>query len=416
LATNTFQTRVEGVTMVGSWEGTGTHSLDSSSFVGRINGQNVEVDLLGSKTMRHVDFNHDRVNIYVNGKLVFSGIVGTANLASLMTLLESLGAVNSQALGRIDAQRETTMMVFNMNSQRVADSLNPFSARAHQVAESRVQQYADASNRAAETTINANGVSLATYTKGAYQHIENSSPTMSYDGLTAASLTGMDALFTNGPMASNILVGLGVGYHVTDIKTSFNGGNLRSDGVIILPYAAVGFLDNRLVVDVAGTYQSLSIDTKRWGSVPNIIGHTDGDRFGIRGGLTYNQPLPGNFMVSGLTNVTHAHDGTGGYIESDNSIGRATTTDMLDVEVGGRLSYFFDAGRVWGGLSYHHDLIENFTRSSITSSMDHDRGEALIGVSYNATPNLSLNLSGNTTFLYQDHESLGFIGGIGYRF
>jgi len=129
---------------------------------------------------------------------------------------------------------------------------------------------------------------IGAWVLGSYSSIENDFVNTAYDGDIVAFAGGADYRVTD-----RIVTGVALSYENTDLNTSFNNGTFETDGFGISPYA-VFRLNDKISVDINGSYTSLNTDTTRTGGA--VTGSFDSNRYTVGGNLNLNHKIKKVFM------------------------------------------------------------------------------------------------------------------------
>lgn len=182
----------------------------------------------------------------------------------------------------------------------------------------------------------------------------NPVPQANYDGDLDNLLIGADALIGN-----QFLLGIAISYEENDITTDYNGGDNKSDGFTISPYAAYLFNDI-FSIDVSAGYSSLDYRTDR---IDNTNGNTikgsfDADRWFVASNLNaivnHN-----NWYFSGRIGYLYTEEDQDDYTETGGPTARTLPDrhiDLSQVIIGIDVAYNFGWYEPYAIITYLNDI------------------------------------------------------------
>ncbi|NNJ92508.1 MAG: autotransporter outer membrane beta-barrel domain-containing protein [Gammaproteobacteria bacterium] len=245
-----------------------------------------------------------------------------------------------------------------------------------------------------------------------------------FEGLSAwASLSGMkldnnSAVDFDGDRHSimlgvdyqprdNMVAGLMLSWETADLDTSFNSGNVQTDGFTIAPYFGMA-LDDKWSMDAMVGYGRLDLDQFHRGTGgvgPLVTSNTDSQRLfaaaNINYGFIYDQ-----FYLEGRGGITSADEQQDSYTESNGSQQRALRTAFTKLQLGGKATYLgFDEFNPYFGLSYNYDISSNsvalFGNNGLIET-DRDDMVSSIGFSWQKEENLSAGFEWTHRFMHKN--------------
>ncbi len=182
----------------------------------------------------------------------------------------------------------------------------------------------------------------------------NPVPQANYDGDLDSLLIGADTLIGN-----QFLLGFALSYEENDITTDYNGGDNKSDGFTLSPYAAYLFNDI-FSIDVSAGYSSLDYRTDR---IDNTNGNTikgsfDADRWFVASNLNaiINR---GNWYVAGRVGYLYTEEDQDNYLETGGPTARTLPNrhiDLSQIIVGFDVAYNFGWYEPYATITYLNDI------------------------------------------------------------
>ncbi|MBY6206157.1 MULTISPECIES: autotransporter outer membrane beta-barrel domain-containing protein [Halomonas] len=315
-----------------------------------------------------------------DGTLLFSGTMSELDRDETLALASRLGILD------IDQS------LYGALKQALARHFQPVTQRIDAHMQPRAQQA-------------LTGPGISVWTTSEVGDLDGETDHTGYSGDTKAVLAGVDY------RQRNWLVGLAAGHSDIELYGD-HGGRTDLGGELVMPYAAVALLDDRLVLDATLLYQDLDGEAHRdYLAAPIDV---DGHRWGGRASGTYYLPRY-HRVDTGLTLG-------GAYLEDDldgDYLGQRTDygEETGEVFAGAKLSTRFSAGRVYGHLFYHYDL-----SSDVDDDADHldgsddDRFVLTLGAEHRLGKGVVMSLSGQTTLGASDTEYDVISASLAYTF
>lgn len=192
----------------------------------------------------------------------------------------------------------------------------------------------------------------------------------------------------------NTILGLSLGYELTDIDTGFNDGALNSQGYSLTPYLGIA-IDKNWSLDAIVGYSSLDIDQFRVDSGSRISSSTSAERWFVSSNLTYGTVI-GDLYLEGHGGLLRAVEAQKAYTESNNSNQERVFTGLSQMQVGTKVTYLaFTNTQPYMGITYNKDtsttsvssLID--TSGNIVSYTDKDDYLVNAGIRYQRADNIS---------------------------
>ena len=156
----------------------------------------------------------------------------------------------------------------------------------------------------------------------------------------------------------DVVFGVALGYETTDANTTFNGGELESDGLIVVPYLAgladIGLLF--LAVDASVGFTRLDIDQFRTDPATGarVTNSADSNRVFFSGNVSTGKSY-GNWYVSGRAGILIASEDTDGFTESDGTAVADNRTRLGRFLLGGDVAYTWNSFEPFASVVYEKD-------------------------------------------------------------
>ena len=232
-------------------------------------------------------------------------------------------------------------------------------------------------------------ISYGAWVSYSYSDFDNDLSSTAFDGDRHSVLGGFDF----APWESTV-IGIAVGYEESDIDTTFNLGNLETDGYTIAPYFGA-LLSDTWSVNFSFGYSNIEYDQFRTapGTTTRITSSPDADRwfgmFNLNGVTTY-----GNWILGGRVGTLWARNEVDAFVESDGTAVGELRSKLGTWSIGGDAAYSFGAFEPFVSATYEHDY--SLTELAVTTGPqpDNDRDDVLFGagVRYFGSKGISGNL------------------------
>lgn len=244
---------------------------------------------------------------------------------------------------------------------------------------------------------------------GAYQHtdFEDNFAATAYDADTDVVIMGADF----SPF-DNMVFGAALGYENTDADTTFNGGNIETDGITIMPYMGVFLSDSvgvdfDLSADMAIGLSFLDIEQFRTNAAgARVTSSTNSDRAFISGNVSAAQSF-GNWYVGGRVGLLYAKDDIDGFTESDTTAVAAREVELGRLSLGGNIAYTWDSFEPFASATYQHDFSFENIRVAGATQPENDVNDILLGfgVRWYGESGVTASLEYNTVVGRDDFDS-----------
>jgi hypothetical protein len=235
-----------------------------------------------------------------------------------------------------------------------------------------------------------------------YMDFENDS-TVGYDGLRHNFMIGMDI-----KPRDNMVAGISVGFETTDIDTTFNTGNIDSDGYTIAPYFGL-LIDDNWSLDALAGYSSIDTSQYRTTAGSRVNSSTDSERWFASANLTYAVAFSDKYYLEGRGGIMSADEQQDAYTESDGTVRATSRVAITQLSLGGTVSYLgYDNFMPYLGLTYNYDASTNGPQlvSAAGNVIGDDDDDILssLGLRYSDDSNISAGFEWNHRFDRNDFE------------
>jgi Autotransporter beta-domain len=254
------------------------------------------------------------------------------------------------------------------------------------------------------------GVGL--WAQGAYTRIKNSNSATIFDGNIITGLVGIDKKFVD----DRLLVGLSAGYETMSLDTTFNNGNMDSNGFMVVPYASWK-LDDIFSLSASGGGAWINYDMDRLDPSNNakFTGTTDAARYFGAVMLNADKKIE-NVRLGGSLGAAYTREKKDAFTETAGAV-RANvaeqTTRLGQARLGGTVGYDFGLIEPYAGLSGQYD----FSKTSLppvgagqTKPSDDDFGLVpSVGANFKFMPNFTGMIEGSMMLLrdnYKEHTGV----------
>jgi outer membrane autotransporter protein len=253
---------------------------------------------------------------------------------------------------------------------------------------------------------------LGIWVSGGWTGIEDDLVSTAYDGDVYNVLFGGDYQFND-----RFLAGLAIGFESADIDTTYNTGNVSSDGWTIAPYA--GYVLNRyFTVDVSGGFSFLDYDMRRTAAGSTVTGEMDSDRWFLAGALNGYYAV-NKVLLSGRASYSYTREDQDGFTESDGTVNTQREITIGELRFGAQIGY--DLGKVQPYLSgtFVHDA--QMTKIRVASGQakpanDRSGFDFGGGIRFALSDRVSGGVEGTTHLGRDDFDSTSISGNLRIKF
>lgn len=252
---------------------------------------------------------------------------------------------------------------------------------------------------------------LSVWASANYSEAESDFAPTAYKSETVGGSVGLDYV-----VSDFVTVGAFLSYNDTDTTTAFNAGGSDTKAITFGPYASF-VVDDMFSIDASVGYTSSDIDNSRTVGAVVATGNQDGDTkflsIGLNGMKWYD-----NVGVSGRVGWSYSDTDNDTYTDSLGTVFAATNSQLGQISVGGKVSYYAGSYMPYIGATYKYDAISDNVTTVTPPSPANDKDEVSLeaGVSLFGDGPLSGGLSANYSVLREDFEGWGLGANIAYRF
>ncbi len=232
---------------------------------------------------------------------------------------------------------------------------------------------------------------LGVWVSGGWSQIEDELNSTAFDGNLYNVLVGGDYQFND-----RFLGGVALGYESGDIDTSYNTGNIESDGFTIAPYA--GYVLNRyLTLDVSGGYTFADYDMVRNPAAgAPVTGSTEGDRWFLGGNLNGYYAI-NRVTIGGRLGYLYTKEEQDSFTESN-----GTVIGQNDISIG--------QFRVGGTVGYSLGKVEPYVTGTYVYDVQQEKITVAPGQAQPQNDRSGLDVGGGIRFSLSDRVTGGFEG------
>ncbi len=202
------------------------------------------------------------------------------------------------------------------------------------------------------------------------------------------------------------IVGVALGYEIVDTDTTFNGGNLETDGYSIVPYMGM-LLSDTWSVDANFGYSSLENEQFRIapGTGARVTSSPDTDRWFVSGNLNGVQ-YRSNWILGTRLGLLWAENTTDGFTESNGTLIAERETSFAQWRIGGNIAYQFHSFEPYIDATYEREIFVDdvILTPGLQPANDHDDILFTTGVRFFSDNGMSGNILYSTVFLREDYE------------
>ena len=242
----------------------------------------------------------------------------------------------------------------------------------------------------AESGLNAGDVtldSLGIWLNYNYTSSENDFSRTAFESDSHSFVGGVDIAPTSGK-----IYGIAFSYEMSDTDTTFNSGNLETEGFTFIPYLGMLINDN-WSFDASLGFSWLTNDQFRTATTTRVTSAPDSRRMFFSSninGITFYD----NWIIGGRAGVLFAENEIEEYLESDGTFVSNRETMLGEVVVGGDVAYSFGEFEPFVSFVYEYDFI--YDEIQLTSGLQpaNDRDDILFssGFRYFSKSGLTANL------------------------
>ncbi len=241
--------------------------------------------------------------------------------------------------------------------------------------------------------------------------VDGSDPGGEFEGDAQNITAGVDYKVTD-----NAVVGVAVGYELTDIDTTFNNGTFEGNGITMTPYVGVN-LNKTWSLSALVSYGAIEYDTSS--TTAGTTGSFDATR------LMGSAAVEGNIYrdrlrISPKVSVMYLSEEQDAYTDSAGTAVNSSTIDLGRAAAGATLGYQFDAVEPYVRAMFEYDFSKedpvNLGGGQFSSD-DKFGVNASLGANFGLGSNLSGNIEGNASTIGRENLDVYTISGrLRYQF
>ena len=252
---------------------------------------------------------------------------------------------------------------------------------------------------------------LSVWASANYSEAESDFAPTAYKSETTGGSVGVDYI-----VSDFVTVGAFLSYNDTDTKTTFNGGGSDTKAITFGPYASF-VVDDIFSVDASVGYTTSDIDNSRTVGAVVATGNQEGDTKFLSVGLNAMKWYD-NIGVSGRVGWSYSDTDNDAYTDSLGTAFAATNSQLGQISIGGKVSYYGGSYMPYIGATYKYDAISDNVTTVAPPSPANDKDEVQLeaGVSLFGSGPLSGGISANYSVLREDFDGWGVGANIAYRF
>lgn len=252
----------------------------------------------------------------------------------------------------------------------------------------------------AESGLNAGDIKLDSFgvwLNYNYTSSENDFSRTAFESESHSVVGGIDIALT-----SQKIYGIAFSYEVSDTDTTFNSGNLETEGFTFIPYLGVLINDN-WSFDASLGFSWLTNDQYRTATNTRVTSAPDSTRKFFSGninGITFYD----NWIIGGRAGVLFAENRIEDYLESDGTFVADRKTMLGEAIIGGDVAYSFGDFEPFVSFVYEYDFIYDEIQLTSGTQPANDRDDILFssGFRYFGKSGLTANLEYSKRLLREE--------------
>lgn len=370
--------------------------LGFGGFTGDFNGSTLSIPSgVGSLVIENLLM----TNYDLGGSLNFSGS-GSTNIDPAVapgTTIKDAGTIQSEILGVVTPIQQHLVKTLRSD------------ARGFNLDEQGFLLEAESGLNAGDIQLGDVGIWLS-YN---YRDIENDFTATAFESHSHTAIGGID--FSPN---DRMVFGLAFAYEYSDTDTTFNLGNLESDGFTIAPYFGV-LLSDTWSLDASLGASFIDNDQFRTDPITaaRVSSDPDTDRFFIAAnlnGITYLD----NWVLGGRIGYLFAKSTTDDFIESNGTAVAKRKTKLGQIRIGGDVAYSYQNWEPFISATYEYDYLLDEIVLVTGPQPANDRDDILFatGFRYFNDSGFSSSFEYSKRFLREDFDEDSFSLSLRYDF
>lgn len=255
---------------------------------------------------------------------------------------------------------------------------------------------------------------IGVWVNGSFSDISDDLTSTAFDGSTHSIVGGADYQITD-----RLLAGVALGYENTDVDTTFNTGNLNTNGFTIAPYA--GFVINRYFsFDLSGGYTTLNTDLTRTNPISGATVTGDMDAHRVFGAANLNAYYRINrITLSGRVGYLRVREFQDSFTESDTTFNPRNVVQLGQIRASAQVGMVI--GRIEPFISGRWEYDQARTKIVVAAGQeqpDNDRSGVEVGggIRFALSDRITGSLEGSTHLARDNFDSSSFSGSIRIKF
>ncbi|MEI8395551.1 MAG: autotransporter outer membrane beta-barrel domain-containing protein [Rhodospirillaceae bacterium] len=346
-----------------------------------------------------------------------SGTSGCSSVVDALKLYEQYATSKtkqSQAQAAVSAQvnRTATQMTVSMIERRISASLSPAFAAAFRPGsadDKKKQKLSDASGVRSTYEDGIAGISAGDsgYTKGLWATYSHGWVSNDWDAQKSNSELDTGIIGADIRINERFLAGLSLTYVRTNSNNTFEDGVSDANGFTVIPYAAMGLMDGKLVLDIMTGYGTGDTGGTRARSTNASRSYSyDSDRWMLSTNATLNNTW-NNFVFSEKLGWMMSYDWTGAYTDSASTAFAQQVTRIGEISLGARAGYTgWERFEPYAGVTLAIDPLNDPDNVGSTGKrLDNKEVLGLIGLNWMPTERLTTGIEVTNSFFREKQNS-----------
>ncbi len=251
---------------------------------------------------------------------------------------------------------------------------------------------------------------LSVWASANYNNAENSFPSIAYDADTYGFSLGLDYAASD-----TVNVGAFLSYANTDTETPFNGGGSDTDAYTVGPYVSV-MLNEIFTVDASIGYTFSEIENRSVVGLVTVTGDQDAETWFASANISATKWFENNIGLTGRLGYSYSDSDNEAYVDSTGTPVAATESQLGQLQVAARVSYYTENVLPYIGLTYVNDIDNERVIAAPLPSDDDDEFIANAGATFFGEGPLSGGIDVSYNFGRDDTDGFGIGANVNYRF
>lgn len=256
----------------------------------------------------------------------------------------------------------------------------------------------------------AMGNALSVWASANYNNAENSFPSIAYDADTYGASFGFDYA-----ASEKVNVGAFLSYANTDTDTPFNGGGSDTDAYTFGPYISV-MLNEILTADASIGYTFSEIENRSVVGAVTVTGEQDAETWFATANLSATKWFENNVGLTGRVGYSYSDSDNEAYVDSTGTPVAATDSQLGQLQVAARVSYYTQNVLPYIGVTYVNDIESERVVAAPLPSDDDDEFIVNAGATFFGEGPVSGGFDVSYNFGRDDTDGFGIGANISYRF